>query len=195
MIDLQKTSSEVSEEKTKIKAVLEFVEGFIIQSDDDFTFAGRVIRDAKATFKRIDERRREITSPLLQAKQSVDALFRPALDSLTGVEALLKKKIGEYTAAKERERAAVMLDSANTYATGGVPTAIIPARPEAQGVSVRNVWEYEIIDADQVPRNFCSPDHDKIKMSRDWSAYNEHHPPPPIPGIRFYQTQAVRVRS
>lgn len=186
---------EIAQERSEIDNVLAFVRDLVISNDEDFKFASDTLKGANRNWKRLEERRTAVTKPILTAKRGVDILFKPALDGLSEIDKVLRSKIGEYTAKKESERIAVMQASAAVFREGGTPTEIIPERPEASGVSVKAVWTWEVLDAAEVPREFCSPDEAKIQASRDWSAYNEQFPPPPIPGIRFFQRQTVRVRS
>ena len=191
----QRTLAEIETDKSKIGEIWAFVQSFVITSDDDFHFASDILKSAKTVEKEIEQKRVSVTKPILDAKRNADALFKPNLDKLKEIDAVLRKKIGDYLARVEAERVAVMHKSAETFNAGGTPVEIIPERPEAKGISSRAVWAFEVTDPDLVPRQFCSPDVDKIKASRDWSAYNEHFPPPPIPGIRFFQEQKVRVRT
>jgi hypothetical protein len=85
-----------------------------------------------------------------------------------------------------------MLASAAQYAAGGIPTEIIPAPAEAEGVTVKHLWEPRIVDESKVPREYCSPDLDKIKKAI-WYA-NTDTPPRPIPGVEFIPAQRVTVR-
>lgn len=191
---LTTAQQEVSAEQGQIKNSLDFVATFMITSAEDFTFAGECVRDAKANWKRLEARRTAITGPLNAALASVNDLFRAPLASLAQIERVLKGKIGAYTAAQEAERSAVMNRSAAHFAAGGTPTEIIPVRPETPGVSVKAQWDYEIEDPDLVPREYCSPDVKKLN-ARVAMADTARTPPRPIPGLRFFLHQAVRVRG
>lgn len=79
-------------------------------------------------------------------------------------------------------------------AAGEVPTDVIPEPAHVKGVSVRSKWAFEIMDPDAVPRELCSPDDKKIDAAIAY-ADTEHTPPQPIPGVRFYLRQDVRVRA
>lgn len=146
-------------------------------------------KQVKAKHAHLEGLRKSITKPLLDAKGGVDDLFKPALSALLGLELCLKGKIGAYTVAQEKARVAAMQASAALYQAGGTPTAIIPDRPQAKGVTVTEVWDFEITDPALVPRGFCCPDEAKIRatLPKDLNAN------PGLPGVRYFKRNSVRL--
>lgn len=142
----------------------------------------------------LDGRRKEITSPLFTAKQTVDKAFKAPIAALEGAENALRDVVGAYTLAKERERATAALDAANEYAAGGMPTGIIPSPAAAPGLSTRFRWIADVVDADSVPRDLCSPDPEKIARAIAY-ADTPHRPPRPIPGLEFREDVRTVVRG
>jgi hypothetical protein len=193
--DLVKATKEATEEQTKAAQALSFVKALEITCDEEYAFAGELLTDAVVKFKAIEEKRTGITKPILAGKRAVDELFKPTLDKLKEIESNLRAKIGAYSLQQERARREAMLESAAEYSVGGTPTAIIPEPPKAQGVSTSVAWDIELVDENLVPREFCSPDFQKIRTSRDWKSYNEAYPPPPIPGVKFTIRHATRVKT
>lgn len=184
---------EAGNESARYLATLETVKGLQIADDADFAFVADLVKDAHANWKRLEERRTEITRPLLASKRKVDELFKPAQDALKQIEITLKGKIATYTEAQRAAQVEAMNVSAAQFAAGETPTAPIPDVPTAKGVSVgRSYWVAEVTDPEAVPRELCSPDAGKIACAI-WYADTPNTPPRAIPGLAFRLQTDVRV--
>jgi hypothetical protein len=76
----------------------------VIDSDDMRDVAVEERNTYKAKWTELEERRKSITQPLMQAKAAVDALFKPALERLDSARQVLDKAILTYNAAQEAKR-------------------------------------------------------------------------------------------
>ncbi len=178
------TRTELAAESSAAADVLEALAAMPVASQEDLDFAGTMLVDVKAKFKALEEKRTAITKPINAAKREVDALFAPVLEPLKQAEGILKEKIAAYTVAREAERRAA-LTSGETN-----PLALVPAE-QTKGVSVREVWDWEVENRDIIPREFMYVAEDAMHHH-----INSHKgEPPPIPGIRFYKRGEVRVRT
>jgi hypothetical protein len=155
-----------------------------IVSREGYEAACELARMVKARWSEIDEVRKSITAPMMNAQRNTNAFFRPALDKYASIEARLKKTIAAYVVEQERVKVAAM----QALAAGvDVHGSSLMARPEATGVGVRMVKKWRIVDADRVARQFCSPDPAKI------DAFLADGGIEAIPGIEFYEEASVRV--
>ena len=100
----------------------------------------------------------------------------------------LFEKKAEVAAAKGNEEKAAELQqkAAEVY----VPVPVLAKEPvKIEGISTKNVWTYEITNADIIPRPYLMPDEKRIgamvKASNGTLA---------IPGIRIYQEQIIVAR-
>lgn len=173
---------------------LQAVQGFQVSSPALADRAAEMARLARANWKALEEKRKSITVPLLAAKNAADAVFRPSLDALAEIERTLKAKVGAYHAAVEAERRAALRASVESVAQGIVPTAEIPEPPRTEGVTVKQVWSFEVVDPDAVPRELCSPDEEKIQKAI-WYANTPDRPPQEIPGVRFFLRERTILRG
>lgn len=190
MADLATIKNGLEPERQGLEQVLGWLrDTFQIVDDADLDWAAERLVQAKKRWNELEAERTAITGPLLAAKAGVDALFKPMTTALATAEQLLKEKIGAFTRAREEERRLVMAASAAEFAAGGTPTAIIPAPAQAAGVSVRQVWDFEVQDPAAVPRNLCTPD---AKLIRALIPKNGE--PPQVPGVRFFQRDQVAAR-
>lgn len=75
----------------------------IISSQEDYETASVALREVKSRYKELEGQRKEITSPLDDAKKRVMDLFRAPLDLLSKAESLLKQKMIGYTDEQEKK--------------------------------------------------------------------------------------------
>lgn len=95
---------DVSVVKTAEKEIVKLIEDtgeLAIRNNDDFENAGSVRAKAKGYIKRLDERRKEITVPLDNAKKSVMALFSPLTEKLEGLISVIDKETVRYSTEQE----------------------------------------------------------------------------------------------
>lgn len=179
---------EAQAQAAKATEWLSLLRSFVIQNDDQQEQIGGVLRDVKARYKEIEDKRTEITKPLNQALRAVNDLFRPPKQRFEELEKLLKGKITAYLEAKNRanEERLRQVAAAQTPAMAQLGLATVSPVAPPTGVSVRHVWRFEITDPDLVPREYCSPDAKKIGVV-DPTATT-------IPGVRFFQEPVVSAR-
>lgn len=169
------------------------VSSFVVRHDNDARFARDMAKKAREAHRALEEKRKTITGPLLAAKNATDALFKPATSALERIKRHYEQAIAAYDLEREQSRAAVLAQSAAEIAVGVVPTEPIPEPVHVESTSVRHRWEPEVIDADAVPREYCSPDLAKLREAV-WYADTPHKEPRPIPGVRFELKSIVVVR-
>jgi hypothetical protein len=164
------------------------LQSFTISTDEQQEQVAGVLRDVKARYRAIEERRKEITGPLNAALKSVNDLFRPPREKFEALERVLKSKITAYLDQKARANTAALqaasVASTPEQAQQSLATVAPVAPPE--GVSVRHVWKFEVTDPDAVPRQYCSPDGKKIGAVDPTTTA--------IPGVRFFQEPVVSSR-
>ncbi len=195
MNDLATISREIEPVEQETSQINQLLADYQIETQEDLDWSNRLLKHTKANLKGLEEKRKSITAPIKEGIKRIEDLFRPATTQLAESERILKLKIGEYVASQERARRATMQASAIQYANGGTPTEIIPEPPKAEGLTVRNVWDFRVTDLALVPREYLSVSESKIRAARDMYLQDGNAVPPAIPGIEFFQTQQVSVRT
>jgi len=185
MIDQQVKKEALAYENSANGTLLE-IELMPWESDADAEFGAQVLREVKANFKSIDERRKEITVPLNAALNSVNGLFRPALDVLSRCEKNLKMKLAGYQERKElANRAALELAAvAPTAEEAREAVQLVDQSGPPKGTSVRYVTKFRVVNPELVPREYCSPDPAKIKAAA----------PGTVPGVEWFEEPIVSSR-
>lgn len=154
---------------------------------------GTILVDVKKKYNELDGRMKTITKPMREAEKSVRDLFRPALSALAEAESMLKQKIADAQRAQWAANSMAQAQAQAALAQGDVRGAALAAHTLApittpQGVSVIDTWDYRIVDAQAVPRVYCSPDEGLIKAAIKAGIRD-------IPGVIISQGQQVRVRT
>jgi len=162
---------------------------FEIATDAQQEFAAQLLREVKSEYALVEGERKKITKPLNDAAKATNALFKPVLTALEEAEETLKGKIAGYMAAKQDANVAALQAAsaaptamAATQSMGAYEPVVAP-----QGVSVREVEKFEVVNPEQVPRYLCSPDTKKIQ---DELAKGNRA----IPGVRLFKESVVSAR-
>lgn len=190
-----KADPTVEEETKQLAAgnaeILQVVRSLTIEDEDGHLHAAEVLQAVKLRAKQLDEKRKGATSQLQNVIRTINAWFAPALSPLDEAEADLKKKIAAWHVLQQQQRVAAMqqLAAAGVAGQDAQATILVPAAPEAKGISVRTVRKWRVVDADLVGRQFCSPDPKKIN---DYLANGGLEA---IRGIEFYDEQIVSARQ
>jgi hypothetical protein len=169
-------------------AALDGIRGLQVTNDDEEAFAAQLLREIKETHHQLDEKRETITKPLHQAHKAANGFFKPALKLLEEEEKVLKEKLGRYHLHKEAAyNAAVHLVSAAETPQQAEQAMELVSNVEApQGMSFRMVSKFAVDYPELVPREYCSPDPQKIAAALGAGVE--------VPGVRVYQEQQVIAR-
>jgi hypothetical protein len=188
---------ELAMKRSSYEKIVEELRAFVIEDDDDYEYASKLLRTIKATSKEIEERRKRVTGPLYEALRNFQSWYKPALDVLENGERDLKKKIADYYLLKEAQREEQMrlvaaaaregnFEKAHEAAQGFVET------PTAKGISIQRKWEYEVEDITKVPREFLTLDHSAVKIYIKNAGEDD---PKPIPGLKFTKSGGVTAKT
>lgn len=191
--------AELTTEADRLKPAMSQIGQFVIDSQLRYTQAGELLQFVKARWAELEEKRTSITKPLNEALRNVNALFSPVQGPLKQAELILKTKIGNFIVQQQQlqeqamRQAAAAIQQSQPAIAAQAMAAMAPVT-QVQGISVKPEWDYEIVDPDAVPRNYCSPDHNKIKAALPNAIHHEKLTPQ-IPGIRFWIKGSVTARQ
>ncbi len=141
--------------------------------------------------------RQERSRPHLDALETIRAEYRAEDNWLDATITLLKSRLGHYELACQQLQREAFARAAQAHEAGDhiaarveIATSNELARSGAPpGVSVREVWRAEIVDASLVPREWCAPDEKRINAVAKATAANDN--PPPIAGVRYVKGAIV----
>lgn len=183
---------EATNEAVDASEALASIKGFEIVDNDTLDFAAEILADVKGKNNRLEEMKHTATKPMNEALKAVRSWFAPAQNHYAEAEVILKNKIAAYHREIEMRRQAALakIDDAADSPTITVALVELGAaqKPVTQGVSVTEVWDYEIVDASLLPREFLMPDEKKIKAASVGAGLE-------IPGVRRFKKSRVASRA
>jgi hypothetical protein len=99
--DLDARAEEVSRQVAAARTQAEAIE---VRNPDEAERAGRLLREIAARKKQVEDDRKKLKEPILEAGRRVDKQAKDAVASLDAVDAIVRPKLSTYTAEQERLR-------------------------------------------------------------------------------------------
>ena len=90
----------------EVSSIESTAQALVIQTDDDYVYAGNILRDQKALQKRIDEFMEPMRKASYDAYRAVMERKNAMLEPLKKVEKILKPKMAKYSMEQEQKRRA-----------------------------------------------------------------------------------------
>ncbi len=151
-----------------------------LKDDSVYTHVGEILRTLKTHQKNITEQKTEAFGDAKERVAEVTEQFKHVLAALSACEEAGKRRVVQFLDRSERHR----LGAAQTGQD-------IPAPPPALvGISVRESWDFEVINSGLLPTYYLTPDLKKI------GAYlKAADPPAPIPGVQFFRKKILAVKA
>lgn len=196
----------------KVNRYVAQAEAFQIVDDETYATAGEALKGVKGLYKDIEGTFAKTKSALNEAKSELMSLIQGFTDPLQRAETILKKKMGEHHAKRERERAEEqrrLYEEARRKAekeqakiakkTGDasildipvvVPMVKVEDTTRVEGISYQEVVRFEIVDASIVPAEYKIVD--EVAIGR---AVRGTDGKIVIPGVRIWKEKIVKSTS
>lgn len=176
IIEIQPVRKDAAHEyEVKSSEINSQIQTLRIVDQSSYELSAGILKTVKEMSKRLDEKRKEITSPLDVAKKAVMDLFRSPSERLALAESNLKNKMLEYQNEQDRirreaeeklrleaekkqreleERAKKAEENGKVgkaeelrdKAAMTIAPTIAPTVQKVEGVSTREVWSAEVVD-------------------------------------------------
>lgn len=184
--------AEIQTEASDAAGLLAELDKTTISSEGELTLFSEILADVKGRNNRLEALKQSATKPLNEALATIRSWFRPAQDQYARVEIAIKRKIAEYYDHLKSERAKATA-ALNDVATSEEVTQALGVleqtqKPEVAGLQIREVWDFEIVDADQLPRLYLMPN-EKVIRAQIALGVRE------IPGVRVFVRQQVASKA
>lgn len=157
-----------------------------VASDQELQFAGEVQTEISKLVKKLETERKAVTAPIDDMKRAIMAkekeLATPLKAELERIKALTSAYATECARRIEEERrrreaeerraaeAAVAAEDADPFGFNAPAPAApaaepmpMPTMPKSASNRMVERWDFEVVDANAVPRELCSPDERKIR--------------------------------
>lgn len=206
-------------ETTKAQEMLAVAQAAVIETGDQYVDAGNFRKAIRKYERDVEDMEKSATRPILAGLETVRSWFRPARDASAKARAIMDQKLTAWNQQKERLRLAeeaklrekaraeeaklrdqaakleqkgkTVQAQAKLEAAESIPTpAVVDTTPKVKGMHFREDWDFEVINADDVPDQYWCLDLDKIrKLVRATKGELE------IAGIRIFKKQTVASGS
>lgn len=196
MVPIQK--AELEQEGLEAIDTRDLFRGFEIASQADLEVAGKALIEVKARWGQLEEKKRAVVDPINKSLKELRSWFKPPQDYYAECEQILKGKIAAYHQDRGRDNQAAMNEAGEAHRAGdaaGVSEALakIDLPEKTEGVSLRETWDFEVINADLVPREYLAVDLAAVRRAMQAEVAAGHEPV--VPGVRFFKKTGVAVRT
>lgn len=203
----------------EISAIEAEAEAITIASQQDCQDASHFLQRVKAARKILDETFDGAIRQAHEAHKAIIAAKKKHDVPLSNAERTVKRLVADYAAEQDRKRreeearlreiqrradeeerlrraAELEAEGKNEAAEAVVsappkPVAVVlPPQPKVEGVSVRTIWRYRIVDVDAIPRQWMIPD-DKA-LAQHARSMGERAK---VDGVEFYPDKSVATRA
>lgn len=174
-----------------------------VESFEQMKDAKALVKDCQLTEKEIEAKRIAITKPLNDFIKEVNGLFKEMTASLVAARGVVNKKVLSFNAEQERirmEEQKKLIEDEKKWRDEH-PEELTPEVAEKRRADLKDNlsyvasdtkvsgivkrWTYEVVNEEEIPREFCSSDSKKINQAiRDGVR--------DIKGVRIYQAESVR---
>lgn len=203
----------VHEQLDRFKAVVEIMRGqaetLAVADRESSKAAVSLGSQAKKKWKEIEDKRKELVGPPNDFIKAVNRLAKEVQEPLADIERILKKKISEWEtkvrlelakaqeeASQEAKRLQEQINAeaeaagvtAPVVVTPVLPETPSPIRTEAGSASQRKEWAFEIINPQEVPRDYCMVDERKIREAVKNGIRA-------IPGVKIFEKYSTIFRT
>jgi len=212
IINISNTAlAKFSEAKEQIVLLTAKCKNVIINNPEGLESAKKLAKTAKKVETLIEDKRKEITAPILTEKKRIDDFAKSLTVELNSAIASLRNQILSFEKKLEAERIAEqkrleeeqrkLEESLNKSVISGIDTEelqqesqrLLELREQAneigsnQSSAVRKVWSFEVIDEKLVPIEYLSINERKIKEAITAGIRD-------INGIKIFQKEQLVLR-
>ena len=167
-----------------------------VSSQSSFNEAEIVLKMITSHSNALEKQRKELAKPFQAIDKQIKALADSAREDLEIAKSNLKNKMTAYVDAQNQKRQEELeqkseITKENPFAQYTQPSVLQPetAPVTKLATSTVYVWKFEIIDATQIPREFCIPDESKIRKY-----VQDNKEGAAIPGVRTWQETQIKSR-
>ena len=157
----QEVKQEIELYSMNADEALTALKDFEISDQEEADQISEIMRRAHDDYKRLDDMRKKVTKPILEAKKGIDAWFKPTTNKLEALKVLLKEKIQTWIDSQTQQYQEA-LDSGDAETILAAPNPELPS-----GTATRNVWEIEIVNFELVPRRYLILDESAVRADMD----------------------------
>jgi len=172
-------NNEIQELEKEQKSIAEKVSNIIVTDTESLKFAISTTQEIKEKIKKIEGIRKFFVDPLNKQVKEINSKFKPFIEKLEEAESIIKNKMvkfqiiqedkrkkAEEKLRKEQEkkyRAEIKKADKKGELPPPPPMPVFIERQKVEGLQIKKVWNFEIIDEKIIPRVYLVVDTAKIR--------------------------------
>ena len=180
-------SAEVADLKAATLPMLEQARALVIDSPETDAYAKELLAQVSKSVKRVEALRKRWTKPILDHKRSIDADFNRISEPAKSAERILREKVAQYHVEQQRRAREAAKAAAEAAGLSVVAAPAAKVATDAGTVSMRQTWDFVILDASQVPEQYKVVDPAKVRAAVKAGVRN-------IPGVDIFESATAVVR-
>lgn len=137
--------------------------------------------------KQLEAKRKAAVEPLNKKVKEINTFFRSLAEPFETADRVLRSKVVQFRSEEEKRRREAQEKLRETSQFAVVPQLAKTQRAELGQAIARKVWEFEVLDIDQVPREYLQLDETAVRRAIQQGIRH-------IPGLRIYETEKLTVR-
>lgn len=178
--------------------VLKVLEDYPVETQADLENVSGFLRDIKGQRNALETLEKEKTGKYQLKINQIRESCKPVKTLWANAEVILKGKIKVVKEREEETNKAALKAAAEAHEAGdqaSTQSALsqITTVGDLDGITTRQKWIFDIIDAAQLPKQYMKPD--EVKIRAHCAKYKGDETPAPIPGVRFKHDIIVGARS
>lgn len=190
---------ELQAEGNEAAAFLQEIRSYEIRSQDDLEFLAASLKEIKGKRKYLEDKRKSVTAPLMQAVNTVRSWFDMPEGYYKLLEVELKDKIAKAESQSVERNARALAAAELAHKQGNrqaVNTALstVHTLNKVPGLSTREQWDFEVEDEGLVPREYLTVNPKAIRDAMR-TVTDEEGNPKSIPGVKYFKRTVVSSRS
>ncbi len=187
--------AELASYRSQATELVDFLRTVVADTPEKEAWASARLSDVRALKKVLEDNRKALKAPLLEAGRRVDGLFKPSISPLDEAEVILRRILTD--AAQNRmlaEHHAMKLAEASVGDDVKVMQALamVPDAVQTSGSSVSFEWVAEVVDFGQLSDSYKMVD--EAKLAGVGRAAKAAGTEPSTPGVKWTKQAKVRAK-
>jgi hypothetical protein len=171
----------------------EIIKDHKIEDAEEFEQVSELLKVTKSKIKLLDQERTLTVKPMNDQVREINSWYKKPIDKLKSIETSLKEMLADYQVRQREEQERLLTEAASEKTDHQEAQLLImeaakKATPAVSGVSLREVWKWDLEEPLKVPMDYYSIDPAKIEAAVKAGVRE-------IPGVRIYKDTRIAVRG
>lgn len=180
--------------KEQLELQVHTVNSLAINSDSQLDLANELAKYSNTQIKKIKAEYKPLKQELDKQKKEIIAKEKDTLKPYENAKTIIKNAIGDYMKKAELERIEQKKKIKEEQEQYGISLGEVEELPKLKGTHIRKTWKARVVDADKVPIKIGTTVIRNINMSVLNDIAKVYRGSFDIPGVEFYQEEAVTIR-